>query len=151
MFTQKREQRLLASPDQRIVMPLVQTRLSVALLLGDIDELLHFVLAVVGQSESLVLALLDAFVNRLRRVLDGRLAVGHVQVHSLYAGGLQVLERYLDALLDLRRLVRPGTAVLDLRVDDEPGRSPGSPEALLGAGVVARSVDVPVAPVVECI
>lgn len=124
MFAQEGEQGLLGASPEGVVVSLIHAGLRIALPLADVDELLHFRGAVVREPELLVFSLFDALVHGLRRVLEGRLAIRHMEKVGLYGGGLEGSHRARNALGDLGRLVGSGRAVAHLGVDGEPRGGP---------------------------
>ena len=137
-------------------MSLIHAGFGIPILLTYLDELLNFRSSIVGESELLEFPLLNGVVHGLCCILKGRLAIGYMQKHCLHRGSLEGIKRLPNAQSDLRRLMVPGMAAVDLRMDDEPGGSPNLAEAYLRSTrsvwrVVTGRVDMGIATVVECI
>ena len=119
MLAEERDQFLLTTPHNSIIVSLVYAGLHKALFLAYVDELLHFDRGVIREPEILKLALPESLVHRFGHVLEGRLAVRHVQEHGLDRGGPKIGERLADTCFELGGLVGAGRPVKDFGVNGE--------------------------------
>lgn len=142
VLPQKRDQFFLRASNNGIIVALIDAWLHKTLLIADANELVDFVGRIIAQSELLEFAVAICLVHGPRCVQQRRLSVGHMQVHGVYRRGLQSLQTFCDARLDLFRGKGSRFHALDFGVDGElPDRTDLS-KAIFGHAIVPGCVDM---------